>query len=159
SVPTFIAFQQTGGTLLSTPQLVVPGSASRNVTDLSNLYLQSVPSLPFNTPTPPAPSLPSANVTLTGDVVNPGVDSRNDLAMLFPATQLTAGGDNYTGVKLSDFIKSNTADINDKIVVVRGTDGYQVVHALAELDPSAYDNPLNVPLNLLAYTDTGTQLD
>ena len=43
----------------------------------------------------------------------------------------------------------------DKLVVAKGTDGYEVVHALAELSPNNTDDPFIQ----LAYDDTGGELN
>ena len=50
------------------------------------------------------------------------------------------------------FLNPNNSNITSQYVVTAGTDGYEVVLSLAELDPSLGGNPAN----LLPYADTGT---
>ena len=69
---------------------------------------------------------------------------------LTPVTK-TISGDTYTGVPLFTFIGAQGSS-TDKIVITTGTDGYEVVLSLAELDPSLGGNPDD----LLPYADTGT---
>jgi hypothetical protein len=149
-VPAFVAFKTDGGTLLSSPQLVIPASSVRGVGALGSLELLSAPALPSG-----VRGTPSTAVELKGDVTNPDVYTRADLQGLTPTIDVTANGDKYTGIPLWDFLKPNTSNILDKLVVIKGTDGYQVVHALAELDPSKGGDPFI----LLAYADTGTDLN
>ena len=103
------------------------------------------------------PSLPngaggeSTNINLSGLVNSPGNYSLPDLQAFAPVTEAVSG-DTYTGVPLWNFVNpSDLSNILNQIVVTTGTDGYEVVLSLAELDPALGGN-LN---NLLPYTDTG----
>jgi hypothetical protein len=88
-------------------------------------------------------------------VTNPGTYTLADLQNNFTSTNVLANGNTYTGIQLWTFLNIDTLDVMDKLVVIKGTDGYQVVHSLAELDPSLGGDPSI----LLAYFDTGTELD
>jgi hypothetical protein len=146
ATPAFVAFQQTGGALLTTPELIVPGGAGRNLTTLTSLQLASAAA-----GATVAQPQPSTAVKLTGNVAHPGSYNLAQLQAL-PVTQETVSGDNYTGVALWTFLASKATPVTDQIVVTRGTDNYEVVLSLAELDPALGGNPLN----LLPYADTGT---
>jgi hypothetical protein len=110
--------------------------------------------------------LPFSPVLLSGDVANPGI---YDLPALTPVTTLTASytaagtpvTDTYTGIKLWDLltdaggvsVTSAKNDILSKYVIATGSDGYQAVFSLGEIDPNFGDQPVTV-----AYSDTGGQL-
>ncbi len=147
SAPAFVAFENGAGSLLADPQLVIPNASGRNVLDLERLDLLSVEALPT------APISPSNSVNLIGSVNNPGSYALSDLQSL-TAVNLVVGSNTYTGVSLWDFINPLQSGTTDKLVAAKGTDGYVVVHSLAELDPSLGGNPLN----LLPYADTGSDL-
>jgi hypothetical protein len=142
----FIAYQHSGGGLLSAPELVVAGAPGRDLTNLASLQLMAVPALPSGG------SGASASVTLSGSVSRPGTYSAADLISDFTSVTETVSGDTYTGVKLFSFINSNDSNITGQIVAAQATDGYEVVYSLAELDPALGGNPLA----LLPYADTGT---
>ncbi len=125
----------------------MPGTApSRNLTTLTSLQLASAAA-----GATVAQPQPSTAVKLTGNVAHPGSYNLAQLQAL-PVTQETVSGDNYTGVALWTFLASKATPVTDQIVVTRGTDNYEVVLSLAELDPALGGNPLN----LLPYADTGT---
>jgi len=148
--PAFIAFKTDGGALLPTPELVIPQSSARGVDTLASLQLLSVPALPS------ADRTLSTGVVLNGGAAtNPGTYTLADLQNNFTPTNVVANANTYTGIPLWTFLDPNTSDIMDKLVVIKGTDGYEVVHALAELDPSQGGDP-NI---LLAYADIGMELD
>jgi hypothetical protein len=136
----FVAFQATGGSLLSEPMLIVPGQSGSTVANLSSLQLLSVPAISGSGGT-------STSVTLSGNTNNPGTYNLAALKSQFPSTQQTVGTDTYTGIKLSTFLNPSSSNPNNQIVVTRATDGYSVVYSLAEI--------LANPSDLLAYADTG----
>jgi hypothetical protein len=77
------------------------------------------------------------SVTLAGNVSHPGsykfqgVDPQN----VSPITE-TVNGDTYTGPPFFALIDPSNPNILDQYVVTAGTDGYEVVLSLAELDPA-----------------------
>lgn len=141
----FAAFKQTGGALLPSPELIVPGGAGRNLTTLTALRLLSAPA----GPTAPE-NVQSTSVQLSGNVTHPGSYNLSHLQSL-PVTNETVSGDDYTGVALWTFLDTDAASVTSQIVITRGTDDYEVVLSLAELDPALGGNPED----LLPYADTG----
>lgn len=144
--PAFVAFQATGGGLLSAPELVVPGAPGRDVSGLTSLELLSVPAVQTG------PGGQSTSVHLSGAVTHPGSYTKTALQNGFTPVKETISGDSYTGVPLWTFLDPSNADVTDQIVTVLGTDGYEAVLSLAELDPALGGNPND----LLPYADTGT---
>ncbi len=140
----FVAFKNTGGSLLAEPDLIVPGAPGRNLNNLTSLALLSVPAIPAGG------SGVSAAVQLTGNVTNPGSYTLSRLPQneFSPVTNASLG---YTGVALWAFLNPSHSDSTDQIVITQATDGYEVVLSLAELDPSLGGNPDN----LLPYAGTG----
>jgi hypothetical protein len=135
----FIVYQTSGGSLLSTPELVVPGAASRTVSNVTGLQLLSVPALPTG------PGGISTSLTVSGLANNQGVYTLSTLQSSFtPVHQLT-NGDNYTGIPLNTFLNLSSSSLNRQIVVAAGTDGYEVVYSAAELTN---------PIDILPYADT-----
>jgi hypothetical protein len=118
------------------------GASGRNVTDLTSLQVFAA------TASPLTPGGQSTSVNLSGLVANPGSYSGSALATFPPAT-LTTSGHTYTGTSLFSFINPTNSASTGQIVVTTGTDGYEVVLALAELDPAFGGNPNY----LLAYAD------
>jgi hypothetical protein len=147
AIPDFVAYQSTGG-LLSAPDLVVPGAPGRDVTGLTSLSLVAAPALPT---TPIAPGGVSTSVQLSGDVTNPGNYGLAALENDFTPVTETIAGDTYTGVSLFTFLDPNATNVTSEIAITEATDGYEVVYALAELDPALGANPAD----LLPYADTG----
>jgi hypothetical protein len=143
-IPAFVAYQNTGSTLLTTPDLIVPGAPGRDVTNLTSLRLLSVPALPTG------PGGKSTSVLLTGAVTHPGSYTKTDLESDFTPVHEVISGDNYTGVPLWTFLSPSNNAITDQIVITQGTDGYEVVLSLAEIDPSLGGNPAD----LLPYADS-----
>ncbi|HMK78243.1 MAG TPA: hypothetical protein VK438_01270 [Xanthobacteraceae bacterium] len=150
----FVAFQTTGGSLLPTPQLVIPnGPAGSTIQNLTSLQLGFVPALPQG------PGGQSKGVTITGNVGSPnttytqfpGGFTPTTLNVLNSSNQIT---DTYTGIPLATLLNvPASVGLNGQIVVASATDGYQVVYSLDELlnaDGSANPNAL------LAYAATGT---
>jgi hypothetical protein len=69
-----------------------------------------------------------------------------------PLVTRTVNGGTYTGMALWSFLGANTTNEFTQYVLAEGTDGYQVLFSLAELDPS-----LGAPLDLIPYADTAGQ--
>jgi hypothetical protein len=96
--------------------------------------------------------VPSTSVNLSGLVNHPGSYNLSKLQTGFTPVSETVSGDKYTGIPLWTFISpSNLSNVTSQIVITSGTDGYEVVLSLAELDPSLGGNSAN----LLPYADTG----
>ncbi len=89
-------------------------------------------------------------MALSGNVAKPGSYSLGNLENEFTPVQAAAGGDTYTGVPLWTFLGQSSSSPASQIAVAQATDGYQVVVALGELDPTDGGNPND----LLAYADT-----
>lgn len=168
--PYMIATGDTGGQLgPSGPdgfaRVVVPGDVAggRYVSNLSGLTVIKAPTVAV----PPGGGV-SSHLTLSGNVASTRSYGLSDLQALTPTTETatyTAGGtpvtDTYTGVSLwtllnADGLLTNPAIKNDILrdfVVATGSDGYQTVISLGEIDPAFGDQP-----DLVAYADTGGQL-
>lgn len=142
ATPAFLAYQATGGSLLGAPSLVL--SSGQTLSNVTSLQLLSVAALPGGG------SGASASVALSGNVANPGSYTLANLTNDFAPVSETVSGDTYTGTSLWTFIDA-LAPTTPQLVVTQGTDGYEVVLSLAELDPTAGGNSGN----LLAYADTG----
>jgi PEP-CTERM motif len=145
ATPSFVAFQKTGGPLLTQPELIVPGQPTRDLSTLDNLQLTSVAAQAG------VGGGVSTMVTLSGNVANPGSYDQAALEALTPVAQTTVSGTMYTGTPLASFIRA-TGDINTTIVDTIGTDGYDVAFALAEVDPAVGGNPQDI----LAWASDGT---
>jgi len=145
AVADFVAYQNTGG-LLSAPALIVPGAPGRDVTGLNSLQVVAVPALPSGA------GGASTSLALSGLTANAGTYTKATLASAFAPSTLNVAGDTYTGVPLFTFLDPSASDIASQIVVVGATDGYEVVYALAELDPTAAF--AGNPNDLLPYADT-----
>ena len=167
--PYTVAYSDTGGQLGpggpdGFARMVVPGdiAGGRYVSNLVALQVGHAP------PIPGTGGGVSTNFKLVGDVSHPGTYTLSSLEAL-PSTTLTATymgptgsvTDTYTGVSLWTLITSaglvtNPSIKNDvlrKYVVAVGTDGYEAVISLGEIDPMFGDQP-----DLVAYADTGGQL-
>jgi hypothetical protein len=129
----------------------LPGAAGRDVTNLASLQLLSVPALPQVTN-----PQPSTSVTLAGNVSFPGAytfqgsDPQN-----VPAITETVSGDTYTGPPLFTLIDPSDPNILNQYVVTAGTDGYEVLFSLAELDPAFGASTAINQVDLVPYADTG----
>ncbi len=143
AVAPFIAYAGGNGS----PALIFPNAAAtgRNIENLASLQVLAVP----------APAVgsggPSASFQLSGNVSHPGTYTAADLQNLPSVTQ-TVNGDTYTGLALWNFLGANPANEFTQYVLAEGTDGYEVLFSLAELDPS-----LGAPQDLLPYADTAGQ--
>ncbi len=141
--PAFVAFENTGGSLLTQPELIVPGGAGRNISNLSSLHLLAAPA------TSGAGGV-TTSFQLTGNTNNAGTYTKADLQGDFTPVTSTISGDTYTGVPLWTLLDP-TGSATGQIVVTQGSDGYEVVLSLAEIDPALGGNPDD----LLPYADTG----
>jgi hypothetical protein len=121
------------------------GASGRDLSGLTSLEVLAVPALKNGA------GGQSASVNLSGLVNAPGAYTLNDLKNDFTPVTETVSGDMYTGVPLYTFINPAASSATSAIVVTGGTDGYEVVVSLAELDPALGGNPNN----LLPYADTG----
>jgi hypothetical protein len=129
-----------------TPDLIVPGASARTLDNVTSLQLLAVPAVT-------GPGSESTAVQLSGLVGAPGSYTLSDLQNDFTPVNETVSGDPYTGVPLWTFLGADDPNVNNQIVVTDGSDGYEVVLSLAELDPDAgYDGN---PNDLLPYADTG----
>ncbi len=139
----FVAFAGGNGN----PALIFPGAGAtgRNVQDLASLQVLSLAAPPVG------PGGLSANLLLSGNVSNPGLYGLADLKSL-PAVSETISGDTYTGVPLWSFLGVNTGNEFNQYVLALGSDGYESLFSLAELDPA-----LGAPLDLVPYADTAGQ--
>jgi hypothetical protein len=146
-------------------RMVVPGdiAGGRYVSNLVNLHAGTAPSLPGTG------GGVSSQFTLAG-VMNPGTYNLASL-MALPATTLTATylsgpapmstTDTYTGVSLWTLLTSAGLvldptiknDVLRQYVVAVGSDGYEVIFSLGEIDPAFGNQP-----DLVAYADTLGQL-
>jgi DMSO/TMAO reductase YedYZ molybdopterin-dependent catalytic subunit len=162
------AYADTGGQLgpggpSGFARMVVPGDVAggRYVSNLVQLHAGTAPSLPGTG------GGVSSQFTLSG-VVHPATYTLASLSSL-PATTLTATytamgtpvTDTYTGVSLwtllstAGLITDPTIknDVLRQYVVAVGSDGYEAVFSLGEIDPMFGNQP-----DLVAYADTGGQL-
>lgn len=169
--PVTVAYSDTGGQLgphgsdgLS--RMVAPGdnAGGRYVSDLVSLDVESLPE-----PGPSGPGGISDQLTLSGQVADPGIVTAKTLARLHQsttetATYLSGGGqvtDKYTGVSLWTLIQdagllTDPSIKNDLLqfgVVATGSDGYRAFISMGEIDPAFGNQP-----DLVAYKDTGGQL-
>jgi hypothetical protein len=140
-----VAYKNTGGSLLAAPQLILPTQPGRDLTNLTSLQILSVPAIT-------GPGGVSTAVQLSGNVAAPDSYTLSKLQSQFSPVQQVISGDTYTGVPLWTFLNPNSSGTTNQIVTTQGTDGYEVVLTLAELDPSLGGNPND----LLPYADTGT---
>jgi hypothetical protein len=147
AAPDLVTFSGNTASLVFTKS----GAAGRDVADLTSLQLLSAPALPLVTNAPP-----STSVTLAGNVSHPGsykfqgADPQN----VSPITE-TVNGDIYTGPPFFALIDPSNPNILDQYVVTAGTDGYEVVLSLAELDPAFGASTAINQVDLVPYADTG----
>jgi hypothetical protein len=167
--PDMVAYADTGGQLgtggsQGFARMVVPGdkAGGRYVSNLVTLHVGVAPSLPGSG------GGVSSQFSLTGGVAHPGTYALANL-MSLPATTLIATyfagsapvTDMYTGVSLWTLLMSAGLitdptiknDVLRKYVAVVGSDGYEAIFSLGEIDPAFGDQP-----DLVAYADTGGQL-
>ena len=136
----FVAYSGTDGN----PALIFPGvgASGRDVTDLASLQILSAPALVTGS------GGVSTSLTLSGSVANPG---NYNLAALqgLPTSSVNIGGDIYTGVSVWSLLSPTVSNVLTGYVITSGTDGYEVLFSLAELDPN-----LGAPLDVVPYADT-----
>jgi hypothetical protein len=128
------------------------GAAGRDLTNLTSLQLLSVPALPALPPGSSAPQ--STSVMLAGNVSFPGAYTfqGSDPQNVSPITE-TVNGDTYTGPPFFALIDPSDPNILNQYVVTAGTDGYEVLFSLAELDP-AFGASTTIPnVDLVPYAD------
>lgn len=139
-------------------RITVPGDVrgGRYVSNLASLELRSGASKQSGTG-----GGVSTSFTVSGDVT---AAKTFDLAALqaLPAMNMTVNGANYTGISLWTLltsivgVPSDAAIRNDllgKYVVATGSDGYQVIYSLGELDPNFGAQP-----DFIAYAIDGQSL-
>jgi len=90
------------------------------------------------------------NVSYPGAYTFQGADPQN----VSPITE-TVSGDTYTGPPLFALIDPSDPNILNQYVVTAGTDGYEVVLSLAELDPALGASTVTNGVDLVPYADTG----
>ncbi|HKM73307.1 MAG TPA: PEP-CTERM sorting domain-containing protein [Stellaceae bacterium] len=129
------------------------GATGRDVTNLTSLQLLSVPALPALPPGSSAPQ--STSVVLAGNVSFPGAYTfqGSDPQNVSPITE-TVNGDTYTGPPFFVLIDPSDPNILNQYVVTAGTDGYEVLFSLAELDPAFGASTVPNPVDLVPYADT-----
>jgi hypothetical protein len=140
ALPPFVAYSGTDGN----PALIFPGAGAsgRDVTDLASLQILSVPALVRGS------GGLSASLMLGGSVATPGNYNLAALQAL-PSSSVNIGGDVYTGVPLWSLLTPTVSNVLSGYVIASGTDGYEVLYSLAELDPN-----FGAPLDLVPYADT-----
>jgi hypothetical protein len=149
ATPDLVTFSGNTASLVFT----APGAGPRNVSSLAGLQLLAVPALPALPSGTTAPV--SSSVTLAGNVSYPGAyrfqgaDPQN----VSPITE-TVNGDTYTGPPFFALIDPSNPDIQDQYVATAGTDGYEVVLSLAELDPTFGASTATNQVDLVPYADT-----
>jgi hypothetical protein len=95
----------------------------------------------------------AGNVSFPGAYTFQGSDPQN-----VPAITETVSGDTYTGPPLFTLIDPSDPNILNQYVVTAGTDGYEVLFSLAELDP-AFGASTTIPnVDLVPYADTAGTL-
>ena len=127
------------------------GAAGLDVANLTSLQLLSVPALPLVTN-----AQPSTSVMLAGNVDHPGAYTFQgaDPQNVSPITE-TVNGDTYTGPALFSLIDPSDGDILNQYVVTAGTDGYEVLLSLAELDPAFGASTAANQIDIVPFADTG----
>jgi hypothetical protein len=169
--PVMVAYADTGGQLGpdgsdGLARMVVPGdlAGGRYVSDLVSLDVESLPE-----PGPSGPGGIAGQLTLSGEVADPGIVTPATLAALNQSTTETATylgptgsvTDTYTGVSLWTLIQdsgllTDPSIKNDLLrygVIATGSDGYRAFISMGEIDPAFGNQP-----DLIAFSDTGGQL-
>jgi hypothetical protein len=156
-LPYLVAYERNGA-LLTTPELVVPQdpTGTRNIENLANISVQGVSRPPVG------PGGVTTEFKLAG---LKGQETLN-LAGLqtFPATTDTNvtffsganpnGPHDYTGVSLWTLLSAaGFGDILTSYALATGSDGYEVLISLGELDPA-----FGAPSDLVAYSVDGSSL-
>lgn len=106
-------------------------------------------------------SLPTTQFSVSGGVTTPMTFNLGTLEAL-PSETETVGGHTYVGVSFWDLLNSVVGisvdptvknDVLDKYVVATGSDGYQSLFSMGELDTAFGDQP-----DLIAYEEDGTPI-
>lgn len=150
-----IAYSDSNGTLSAPSVIASDGSSETNITSLSVGHVSY--------PGAGAGGV-STSLTIGGDVSNPGTYTSSNLPGSLATQEITVStppvtGDSFTGVSLWSFleqagISTNPATLANEYVIATGTDNYQAIFSLEELNP-LYGNQND----LLAYaTGTGASL-
>jgi DMSO/TMAO reductase YedYZ molybdopterin-dependent catalytic subunit len=164
-----VAYSDTGGQLGPSgssgfARLIVPGDVAggRYVSNLVGLQVGTAPSVPGTV------GGLSSQFTLSGGVSTPGTYTLSALQALTQTTETAtyhgpsgAVTDTYTGVTLWNLITAaglitDAAIKNDvlrKYALVTGSDGYEAIFPLGEIDPAFGNQP-----DLVAFSDTGGEL-
>jgi hypothetical protein len=139
------------GTTADLEFLAGNGASGRDLTNVVGLQLLSAGAATAA----PDPAPPSTTLTLSGNSANDGIYDLSQLENDFTATTESVNNDSYTGVLMWTLLDPDDGNILNQYVVATGTDGYEVVYSLAELDPSLGGNPTDI----VPYADTNGQLD
>jgi hypothetical protein len=151
--PILVAYQENGNPL-SSLQLIVPQdpTGTRDVAGLSGLQIGGVPAGVSSG------AATTTQFTLSGRVGTPGTYTLSDLASLPASVQTvtyisgkSSKTATYTGASFFGLLAAagiSQDNILTTYVVATGSDGYETVFSLAELDPA-----LGAPDDLLAYSD------
>jgi hypothetical protein len=147
ATPIYLQYGTTVGGVGSSINLVVPGQPGRNISNLTGLAILGVPAAPTS------PGGQTASLQWSGNATASGSYNLAALQAL-PSKTVTAGATGsatttYTGAGLYNFLSPTSNNVN-QIVIAVGSDGYEVVLALGELDPNDGGNPND----LLAYADS-----
>jgi len=121
------------------------GAAARGLSNLTSLQVVGLPSLT-------GAGGVSTSLTLSGASGNAGTYTLSQLQSGFTPTTVSANGETYTGVPLYTFLAPTSSNVTSQIVVVTGTDGYEVVFSLAEIDPALGGNANDI----LPYASSGS---
>ena len=156
--PYLVAYEKNGNPL-PVPQLIVPQdiSGSRNLAGLTSLQVLS------SSPPSGGPGGPSDRFTLSGDVNSPGTYNLSRLKgppfqpSILTGVTFVAGGKptpptDYTGVPIWTLLLDAGLSLHDVLtsyLLATGTDGYEVLLSLAELNPAFGARP-----DLIAYADS-----
>jgi len=128
----------------------LPGAAGRDLANLTSLQLLSAPALAGIGGQSTSVSL-AGNVSFPGAYKFQGADPNN----VAPITQ-TVNGDTYTGPALFSLIDPSDPNILNQYVITAGTDGYEVVLSLAELDPAFGASTALNQIDMVPFADTMT---
>ena len=162
-----IAYKQ-NGSLLSSPQLIVPQdtSGARNVTNLASLNVLSVPQAPtgpggystqFTVSVPGNAPVPITLATLTSPPYLPPPPKTETVTYLAGGVSTT---NTFTGVPIWTLLTQVGATENNiltKYFTATGSDGYTVLFSVAEFDPKLGAPPYPMEA-LVAYADTNGDL-
>jgi hypothetical protein len=159
ATPVPIVAYSNNGIALATPELVIAGgNGGRSVMNLTSLSVAGVPAAPVG------PGGVSTSFSVGGKVAHPTSYNLAGLSAL-PAVQLSNVSffsgtslhtDTYTGASLWTLLTEAGPLTNEltSYVLTTGSDGYEVLLSLAELDPA-----FGAPDDLVAYEDIDNPAD